>query len=96
MVLLGWLPTVTVTWTAVPAVDQPNTVDAITQPQSFLFGHRNFREYSRVDIGNASRRLGEARIRRVEQDQARRSQRLGDERDDAQRLGSHVSGGARA
>jgi hypothetical protein len=38
-------------WTAVPAADAPNTLDTTNQP--FLLGGTQYRNYSRVDIGNA-------------------------------------------
>lgn len=38
-------------WTAVPITDTPNAADAISLPT--LFGGVNYREYSRVDVGNA-------------------------------------------
>jgi hypothetical protein len=39
-------------WTAVPATDMPNTADtAVNQPH--LIGSADWRQYSRVDIGNA-------------------------------------------
>jgi hypothetical protein len=38
-------------WTAVPAADAPNTLDTTNQP--FLLGGTEYRNYSRVDVGNA-------------------------------------------
>jgi hypothetical protein len=38
-------------WTAVPATDAPNALDNINPPA--LFGNENFRNYSRIDVGNA-------------------------------------------
>ena len=39
-------------WTSVPATDAPNTVDTAVNPPH-LIGSADFRQYSRVDIGNA-------------------------------------------
>jgi hypothetical protein len=38
-------------WTAVPATDAPNSLDNINPPA--LFGNPNYRNYSRIDVGNA-------------------------------------------
>lgn len=38
-------------WTAVPAADAPNTLDTVNPPP--LFGSESFRNYSRIDVGNA-------------------------------------------
>jgi hypothetical protein len=38
-------------WTAVPATDNPNTLDLVNPPA--LFGNENFRNFARVDVGNA-------------------------------------------
>ena len=40
-------------WTAVPAVDAPTSAEAIVSNQPTLFGGTNYREISRVDVGNA-------------------------------------------
>ncbi len=38
-------------WTAVPATDSPNTLDPVNPPT--LFQSTNYREYARIDVGNA-------------------------------------------
>lgn len=38
-------------WTAVPAVDEPNTLDTVNPDP--LFGSEQFRNFSRIDVGNA-------------------------------------------
>ncbi|MDB5351133.1 MAG: hypothetical protein JWN86_2380 [Planctomycetota bacterium] len=38
-------------WTAVPATDAPNTADTVNPPN--LFRSPNFREFARIDVGNA-------------------------------------------
>ena len=39
-------------WTAVPATDQPNTLDTAVLPKQ-LFGSPDYKQYSRIDVGNA-------------------------------------------
>ena len=38
-------------WTAVPATDSPNTLDTVNPPT--LIRNTNYREYARIDVGNA-------------------------------------------
>ena len=40
-------------WTAVPATDAPSSADTLVSNQPTLFGATNYREISRVDVGNA-------------------------------------------